>query len=126
MRVIAAPDSFKGTITAAAAAAAIAAGWRSARPGDEVVEMPLADGGEGTLDVLAASRAGCRRDSAQVTGPGPDRRGGGARVGAPGPRPRDRPRAPRRTHPAAPAAAADRPQLRRRRADRARAGRRGE
>jgi glycerate kinase len=73
MRVIAAPDSFKGTITAAAAAAAIAAGWRSARPGDEVVEMPLADGGEGTLDVLAASRAGCRWHSAQVTGPGPDR-----------------------------------------------------
>jgi glycerate kinase len=73
MRVIAAPDSFKGSITAAAAAAAIAAGWRSARPGDEVVEMPLADGGEGTLDVLAASRDGCRWHSAQVTGPGSDR-----------------------------------------------------
>jgi glycerate kinase len=70
MRVIAAPDSFKGTITATAAAAAIAAGWRRARPGDEVIELPLADGGEGTLDVLAASRDGCRWHSALVAGPG--------------------------------------------------------
>ncbi len=70
MRVIAAPDSFKGSISSTAAAAAIAAGWRSARPGDEVIELPLADGGEGTLDVLAAGRHGCRWHSALVTGPG--------------------------------------------------------
>ena len=69
MRVIVAPDSFKGSITAAAAAAAIAAGWHSARPGDEVIELPLADGGEGTLDVLAAARQGCRWHTALVSGP---------------------------------------------------------
>ena len=73
MRIIAAPDSFKGSISAAAAAAAIAAGWRSARPGDEVIELPLADGGEGTLDVLAAAQPGCRWHSALVTGPGVER-----------------------------------------------------
>jgi glycerate kinase len=70
MRVIVAPDSFKGTSSAAAAAAAIAAGWRSMRPGDEVVELPMADGGEGTLDVLAAAVPGCRWHAALVRGPG--------------------------------------------------------
>jgi glycerate 2-kinase len=70
MRVIVAPDSFKGSCTAAAAAAAIAAGWRSARPGDDVIELPMADGGEGTLDVLAAAVRGCRWHAALVSGPG--------------------------------------------------------
>jgi glycerate 2-kinase len=70
MRVIAAPDSFKGSIGAADAAAALAAGWRSLRPGDEVVELPLADGGEGTVDVLAAAVPGSRRHFAEVSGPG--------------------------------------------------------
>jgi glycerate 2-kinase len=70
MRVIVAPDSFKGSIGAAAAAAAIAAGWRSARPGDEVIELPLADGGEGTIAVLAAAVPGARWHSAVVSGPG--------------------------------------------------------
>ena len=55
VRVVIAPDSFKGSIGASAAAAALAGGWRSVRPGDEVVCVPLADGGEGTLDVLAAA-----------------------------------------------------------------------
>jgi glycerate kinase len=70
MRVVVAPDSFKGSIGAAAAAAAIAAGWRSARPGDEVIELPLADGGEGTLAVLAPAVPGARWHSAVVSGPG--------------------------------------------------------
>jgi glycerate kinase len=70
MRVVVAPDSFKGSIGAAAAAAAIAAGWRSARPGDEVIELPLADGGEGTLAVLAAAVPGARWHAAAVSGPG--------------------------------------------------------
>jgi glycerate 2-kinase len=70
MRVVAAPDSFKGSIGAAEAAAAIAAGWRSARPGDEVTELPLADGGEGTVAVLAACVPGSRTHSALVSGPG--------------------------------------------------------
>ena len=50
MRLLAAPDKFRGTLTAREAAAAIAAG--AARAGWAAAEVPLADGGEGTLDVL--------------------------------------------------------------------------
>jgi glycerate 2-kinase len=70
MRVLIAPDSFKGSLGAAAAAAALAQGWLSVRPGDQVDRLPLADGGEGTLDVLAAIVPGARWHRAQVTGPG--------------------------------------------------------
>lgn len=70
MRIVVAPDSFKGSIGAAAAAAALARGWRSARPGDDVSCLPLADGGEGTLDVLAAAVPAARWHQATVTGPG--------------------------------------------------------
>jgi glycerate 2-kinase len=69
MRVVIAPDSFKGSITAAGAAAALAAGWRQVRPADEIVELPLADGGEGTLDVLAAAVPASRWHPAEVSGP---------------------------------------------------------
>ena len=70
MRVLIAPDSFKGSLGAAAAAAALAQGWLSVRPGDQVDRLPLADGGEGTLDVLAATVPGARWHRALVTGPG--------------------------------------------------------
>jgi glycerate 2-kinase len=50
MRVLAAPDKFRGTLTAWEAAAAIAAG--AERAGSSAVRLPLADGGEGTLEVL--------------------------------------------------------------------------
>ena len=70
MRVVVAPDSFKGSIGAAEAAAALAEGWRGARPGDEVVCLPLADGGEGTLQVLAAADPAARWHPVPVTGPG--------------------------------------------------------
>ena len=70
MRVLIAPDSFKGSLGAAAVAAALAEGWLSVRPGDQVTRLPLADGGEGTLDVLAATVPGARWRRAQVTGPG--------------------------------------------------------
>lgn len=69
MRVVVAPDSFKGSLGAAAAAEAIAAGWRRERPSDEVVELPLADGGEGTLDVLARTLPGVTWHKARVSGP---------------------------------------------------------
>ena len=52
MRVVIAPDSFKGTVMAAAAAQAIAAGWRQGRLDDDLVLAPMADGGEGTLDAF--------------------------------------------------------------------------
>lgn len=58
MRVVVAPDSFKGSLGAASAAAAIARGWSSVRPGDDVVTIPLADGGEGTLAVIASAVLG--------------------------------------------------------------------
>jgi glycerate kinase len=51
--VLVAPDSFKGTFSAADVAAALAAGVRGT--GGEAVELPLADGGEGTMEVLAAA-----------------------------------------------------------------------
>jgi glycerate 2-kinase len=70
MRVIAAPDSFKGSIGAAGAAAALARGWHEVRPNDEVVQLPLADGGEGTLDVLATAVPESRWHTATVSGPG--------------------------------------------------------
>lgn len=69
MRVVIAPDSFKGSIGAGAAAAALAEGWLAERPGDEVARLPLADGGEGTLEVLAAAVGGAHWHTARVTGP---------------------------------------------------------
>jgi glycerate 2-kinase len=51
-----APDSFKGTFSASEVAAAIAAGLRGA--GREAVELPVADGGEGTMEVLVGALGG--------------------------------------------------------------------
>jgi len=73
MRVVVAPDSFKGSIGAAAAAAAIAVGWRQVRPADEVIELPLADGGEGTASVVAAAVPASRWRVVEVSGPAADR-----------------------------------------------------
>jgi glycerate kinase len=50
VNVLVAPDSFKGTFSAAEVAAAIARGLRAG--GREAVELPIADGGEGTMDAL--------------------------------------------------------------------------
>ncbi len=68
MRVLIAPDSFGGTLSAAEAAAAIERGWRRASPGDELVLRPLADGGTGFVEVLHTALGGTlhRHD---VTGP---------------------------------------------------------
>lgn len=55
MRVVLAPDSFKGSLTSVEVATALAAGWLEARPDDEVLLAPLADGGEGTLVAIAAA-----------------------------------------------------------------------
>jgi glycerate 2-kinase len=68
-RIVFAPDSFKGTISAADAAAALAEGWRSVSPSDELVLLPMADGGEGTLDAVSRARLGARRVPVRVTGP---------------------------------------------------------
>jgi glycerate kinase len=68
MRVLVAPDKFRGTLSAEEAAAAIERGWLSARPDDVVDRVPLADGGEGTLDVLVDAYGGRRRPTT-VSGP---------------------------------------------------------
>jgi len=71
MRVVVAPDSFTGSISARGAAAAIAAGWRAVRPGDEVALLPQADGGVGTLDVVARAVPDAQvRDAGTVAGAG--------------------------------------------------------
>ena len=55
MKIVCAPDSFKESLSAAEAAAALARGVRRVLPEAEVVEIPLSDGGEGFLDALAAA-----------------------------------------------------------------------
>lgn len=54
MRVLIAPDKFAGTLTAVEAAAAIEEGWRRRDPEAVVLVAPMADGGPGFIDVLAA------------------------------------------------------------------------
>src|SRR5881394_2827570 len=54
LRVVIAPDSFKGSLEATAVAAAIAEGWAGTRSRDELVLLPQADGGEVTLDAVAS------------------------------------------------------------------------
>jgi glycerate kinase len=53
--VLFAPDSFKGSLTSVQVARALADGWLRARPGDEILLCPLADGGEGTLEAIGAA-----------------------------------------------------------------------
>jgi glycerate 2-kinase len=60
VRVLICPDKFAGTLTAVQAAAAIARGWARAVPADQTDERPLADGGPGFLDVIAATAGGTR------------------------------------------------------------------
>jgi glycerate kinase len=67
--VVVAPDSFKGTASAATAASAIARGWISVRPQDEIILLPMADGGEGTLAAFAAAVPGAIAVPVNVTGP---------------------------------------------------------
>lgn len=68
MRILIAPDSFKGSLSAADAAAAMARGVLAAFPEAEVVPVPMADGGEGTVDALVAGTGG-RIVVQKVTGP---------------------------------------------------------
>ena len=58
MKVLVAPDSFKGSLTPVEVARALADGWRRGRPTDEIRLIPLADGGEGTLQAIKAADAG--------------------------------------------------------------------
>lgn len=58
MRVIIAPDKFAGTLTAPEAAEAIAVGWARHAPFDELMRVPLSDGGPGFVDSLHAALGG--------------------------------------------------------------------
>jgi glycerate kinase len=58
MRVVIAPDKFAGTLSATEAASAIAQGWRSVEPGDDLILAPMSDGGTGFLDTVASVFAG--------------------------------------------------------------------
>ncbi len=66
--VLIAPDSFKGSLTSVEVARALADGWRSARPDDDVLLCPLADGGEGTLAAIEAA-GGWTRQSVTIRDP---------------------------------------------------------
>ena len=55
MRIVVAPDKFKGSLPATEVAAAVAAGLRAEAPRSELVTMPVADGGEGTVDAAVAA-----------------------------------------------------------------------
>lgn len=70
LRILIAPDSFKGSLSAVEVAKAIEAGWRTVRPGDEISLAPQADGGEGTLDAIESADMGAvRHKIGLVTGP---------------------------------------------------------
>ncbi|NNC13880.1 glycerate kinase [Planctomonas sp. JC2975] len=69
MRIVIAPDSFKGSASAVHVCDAIAAGWRDVRPDDELVLLPMADGGEGTLDAFLLAVPGSSRVHVEVVGP---------------------------------------------------------
>lgn len=70
--VVVALDSFKNSIGAAAASVALRDGWLSVEPSRELVLLPMADGGEGTLDAFAAAVPDATR--VPVTASGPDAR----------------------------------------------------
>jgi glycerate kinase len=61
MKVVVAPNSFKGSLSATQAAIAIARGVREVLPDAEIVEIPVADGGEGTVEALVTAHDGTYR-----------------------------------------------------------------
>lgn len=68
MKVVVAPNPFKGSLSAPKAASAIARGVRQVFPKAEIVEVPMADGGEGTVEALVSARSG-RYETVEVEGP---------------------------------------------------------
>ncbi len=64
LKVLVAPDKFKGTLSAKAAAEAIGRGWREVRPADQLTLLPVSDGGDGFGELvsgrLGAANRSCR------------------------------------------------------------------
>ena len=70
LRLVVAPDSFGGALDSVAVTASIADGWSRARPDDEILQRPMADGGEGTLAAVAAALGdSVERRTAETTDP---------------------------------------------------------
>ena len=74
MKIVIAPDSFKECLNASEVAAALAEGARRAAPDAEIVCIPMADGGEGTVDALVSATGG-RYVELEVAGPMGNNRG---------------------------------------------------
>lgn len=68
MRIVVAPDKFKGSLTAAEAADAMTRGALAAIPSAKIERAPMADGGEGVVEALVGATGGSYRE-AEVTGP---------------------------------------------------------
>jgi len=68
VRIVVAPNAFKGSLTAIEAAKAITEGILAAVPDAQVVQLPIADGGDGTVDALVAATYGEHR-RLRVQGP---------------------------------------------------------
>ena len=68
MKIIIAPDSFKGTMTAAKVADIIAEEYRRIFPSADIIELPMADGGEGTTEAIISAVNG-EKIICGVTGP---------------------------------------------------------
>ncbi|CAM3626113.1 Glycerate 2-kinase [Klebsiella variicola subsp. tropica] len=68
MKIVIAPDSYKESLSAAEVAQAIEKGFREIFPDAQYVSMPVADGGEGTVEAMIAATQGTEH-SAWVTGP---------------------------------------------------------
>ncbi|MEW5738445.1 MAG: glycerate kinase [Myxococcota bacterium] len=69
LRVVVAPQEFKGTLSAAAAAEAIRRGLHAARPDWQLSLFPLADGGPGTVELVLARVPGAQRRMSRVADP---------------------------------------------------------
>ena len=68
MKIVIAPDSYKESLSALDVATAIEQGFREIYTDAEYVKMPVADGGEGTVEAMVAATQGCRI-AVTVTGP---------------------------------------------------------
>ena len=68
MKIVVAPNSFKGSLSATQAATSIASGVREVFPDAKIAEIPIADGGDGTVEALVSARGGTYR-SVNVDGP---------------------------------------------------------
>ncbi|MDM4205977.1 glycerate kinase [Klebsiella spallanzanii] len=68
MKIVIAPDSYKESLSALDVATAIEQGFREVYPDAEYVKLPVADGGEGTVEAMVAATQGCRIE-VTVTGP---------------------------------------------------------